>query len=147
MAQGAATAEQADFGRNTMLSTDRRTLIRAAGIGSAVAAFAVLAPAGAASDDLYVSAELISKPDEADALRKLLIEFVEGARKEPGCKHYSLLEDRKRVGRFVTFETWTDQAALDAHMKTPAIAAIVPKLGPILAQPFTQQFFSMVSDG
>ena len=26
-------------------------------------------------------------------------------------------------GRFLTFETWTDQAALHAHMKTPAIRA------------------------
>jgi quinol monooxygenase YgiN len=130
-----------------MLSADRRTLIRAAGIGSAVAAFAALAPAFAADGDLYVSAELVSKPEEADALRKLMVDFVAGARKEPGCKHYSLLEDQKRPGRFVTFERWTDQAALDAHMKTPAIEAIVPKLGPILAQPFTQQFLSMVSDG
>jgi len=130
-----------------MLSTDRRTLIRAASIGSAVAAFAAVAPAFAADSDLYVSAELVSKPEEADALRKLMVDFVAGARKEPGCKHYSLLEDQKRLGRFVTFERWTDQAALDGHMKTPAIEAIVPKLGPILAQPFTQQFLSMVSDG
>ena len=130
-----------------MLSTDRRTLIRAASIGSAVAAFAAVAPAFSADGDLYVSAELVSKPEEADALRKLMVDFVAGARKEPGCKHYSLLEDQKRPGRFVTFERWTDQAALDAHMKTPAIEAIVPKLGPILAQSFTQQFLSMVSDG
>jgi quinol monooxygenase YgiN len=57
------------------------------------------------------------------------------------------LEDRKRPGRFVTFERWTNQAALDGHMKTPAIQAAGPKLAPILAQPFTQQFLSMVSDG
>jgi quinol monooxygenase YgiN len=45
------------------------------------------------------------------------------ARKEPGCKHYSLLEDRKQAGRFLTFETWTDQAAIEAHMTTPAMKA------------------------
>jgi hypothetical protein len=32
-------------------------------------------------------------------------------------------------------------------MKTPAIQAASPKLQPILAQPFTQQFLSMVWDG
>jgi hypothetical protein len=32
-------------------------------------------------------------------------------------------------------------------MKTPAIQAAGPKLQPILAAPFTQQFLSMVSDG
>jgi hypothetical protein len=31
----------------------------------------------------------------------------------------SILEDRKQAGRFLTFETWTGQAALDAHMTTP----------------------------
>jgi quinol monooxygenase YgiN len=94
-----------------------------------------------------VIAELVSKPDEADDLRKLLVEFVAGARKEAGCKHYSLLEDRKQAGRFLTFETRADQAAIDAHMTTPAIKAAGPMFVPILAKPFTQEFLKMVSDG
>ena len=130
-----------------MLSTDRRTLVRTIGVGAAFAAFATVTSAEAADSNLYVIAELVSKPDKADDLRQLLVDFVAGTRKEPGCKHYSLLEDRKQPGRFLTFETWTDQAALDAHMKTPAIQAAGPKLEPILAKPFTQQFLSMVSDG
>ena len=44
---------------------------------------------------------------------------VSPAGKEPGCKHASLLEDRKQAGRFLTFETWADQAAVGAHMITP----------------------------
>jgi quinol monooxygenase YgiN len=79
--------------------------------------------------------------------RKLLVEFVAGARKEPGCKHYSLLEDRKQAGRFLTFEIWADQAAIEVHMTTPAIKAAGPMLVPILAKPFTQEFLRMVSDG
>jgi quinol monooxygenase YgiN len=79
--------------------------------------------------------------------RKLLVEFVAGAREEPGCKHFSLLEDRKQAGRFLTFETWADQAAIEAHMTTPAIKAAGPMLVPILAKPFTQEFLKMVSDG
>ena len=58
--------------------------------------------------------------------RKLLVEFVAGARKGPGCKHTSLLEDRKQTGRFLTFETWADQAAIEAHMTTPAL--VLPRL-------------------
>jgi quinol monooxygenase YgiN len=69
------------------------------------------------------------------------------ARKEPGCKHTSLLEDRKQAGRFLTFETWADQAAVEAHMTTPAIKAAGPTLVPIRAKPFTQEFLKMVSDG
>jgi quinol monooxygenase YgiN len=120
-----------------MLSTDRRTFVGTASASAAAAAFMRVAPAKAADDALYVMAELVAKPDKADDLRKLLVDFVAGARKEPGCKHYLLLEDRKQAGRFLTFETWTDQAALNAHMKTPAIQAAGPKLQPILAAPFT----------
>ena len=93
-----------------MLSTDRRTFVRTAGASAAAAAALLsIAPADAADDSVYVIAELIAKPDKAEDLRKLLLDFVAGARKEPGCKHYSLLEDRKQAGRFLTFETWADR--------------------------------------
>jgi quinol monooxygenase YgiN len=134
-------------GGNLMLSTDRRTFVRTAGAGAAAAAFMPIKHANAADDAVYVIAELVSKPDKADDLRKLLVDFVGGARKEPGCKHYSLLEDRKQAGRFLTFETWADQASIEAHMTTPAIKAAGPMLVPILAKPFTQEFLKMVSDG
>lgn len=128
-----------------MLTLDRRAVIRSAAIGSAIAAFAVEAEA-AANGNYYVIAELVSKPDQADALRAIMVPFVAGARKEPGCLHYSLLEDLKQPGRFLTFETWANEEALKAHMVTPEIKAAVPKLEPVLAKPFSQIFMSMVSD-
>ena len=128
-----------------MLTLDRRTLIRSAAVGSAVAAFAASAEA-AVNGNYYVIAELVSKPDQADALRAIMVPFVAGARKEPGCLHYSLLEDLKQPGRFLTFETWANEDALKAHMVTPEIKAAGPKLEPVLAKPFSQIFMSMVSD-
>jgi quinol monooxygenase YgiN len=130
-----------------MLTLDRRALIRSAAVGSAVVAFASAAAEAATTGHYYVIAELVSKPDTAGALRDLLVPFVAGARKEPGCMHYSLLEDAKQPGRFLTFETWANEDALKAHMVTPEIQAAVPKLEPILAKPFSQIFLSMVSDG
>ncbi|MGC2812330.1 MAG: putative quinol monooxygenase [Bradyrhizobium sp.] len=130
-----------------MVKLDRRYLIRSAAIGSAIAAFASTAAKAAANGNYYVMAELVSKPDQVEALRAILVPFVEGARKEPGCIHYSLLEDAKQPGRFLTFETWANEDALKAHMVTPEIKAAVPKLGPVLAKPFSQIFLSMVSDG
>ncbi len=130
-----------------MLTLDRRTLICSAAAGSAAFAFAASAAEAAADGNYYVIAELVSKPDQADALRAILVPFVEGARKEPGCIHYALLEDVKQPGRFLTFETWANEDALKAHMGTPEIKAAVPKLEPVLAKPFSQVFMSMVSDG
>ena len=129
-----------------MVDIDRRMLVGSAILGAAVAGFFAKA-AAAAGKDLYVIAELVAKPDQADALRNLMVDFVAGARKEPGCKHYALLEDNAQPGRFLTFETWTDDAALAAHMVTPEIKAATPKLATILAKPFTQIKLSMISDG
>ena len=129
-----------------MLTLDRRALIRSAAVGSAVIAASRAAAEAATGGSYYVMAELVSKPDQVEALRAILIPFVAGARKEPGCLHYSLLEDVKQPGRFLTFETWANEDALKAHMVTPEIKAAVPKLEPVLAKPFSQIFLSMVSD-
>ncbi len=84
------------------------------------------------TDDLYVVAILTSKPDQANALRELLIPATKIFRQEDGCKAYSLHEDTKRPGRFVTYEVWRDEAALAAHMVSPTMKEAMPKLGPIL---------------
>jgi len=92
-----------------------------------------------------VIAEIVSKKEKADELRALLVPFAEKSAKEPGCLVYTLMEVIGEPGRFLTFERWTEKAALDAHMVTPDIKAIVPKLEPVLAKPFTQIFLGAVS--
>ena len=99
----------------------------------------------ARAEPVTVIAELVSKPDKADALRELMVAFADGSRHEPGCVHYVLTEDAKQPGRFLTYEVWADEAAIEAHMHTPAIQAAVPKLGDILAKPFTQAFVKQLS--
>ena len=100
------------------------------------------------SDAVYVIAELVAKPDKADDLRKLLVEFVAGARKEPGCKHYSLLKDPEATRPLPHLRD------LDRSGRAPRPYEDAgdpggrgPKLRPILAQRLTQQFMSMVSEG
>ena len=90
----------------------------------------------------YVIAEINAKAGSESALRDLLMPFAMSSRKEPGCLVYTLMEVISEPGRFLTFERWTNKAALEAHMVTPAIKAIVPKLDPLLAKPFTQIFLN-----
>jgi quinol monooxygenase YgiN len=90
----------------------------------------------------YVIAEINAKPGSESALRDLLMPFAKSSRREPGCLVYTLMEVISEPGRFLTFERWTNKAALEAHMVTPAIKAIVPKLEPLLAKPFTQIFLN-----
>ncbi len=124
---------------------DRRMLLWGAALVPAGAMLFSGAHAAEAAGPITIIAELVSKPDRADALRDIMVPFAEGSRHEPGCLHYVLTEDLKQPGRFLTFEVWADQASIDAHMQTPAIKAAVPKLGDILAKPFSQAFLKTLS--
>ena len=118
-----------------MLDLDRRTLIQGAALATLVAA--TTQPAAAADNMVYVIAEIVAKPENADAARAMLVPFVEKSRKEPGCKSYALLEMLAEPGHFFTSEVWADKAAIDAHMVTADIKELGPKLSPLLAKPFS----------
>ncbi|WP_347558000.1 putative quinol monooxygenase [Robbsia sp. KACC 23696] len=90
--------------------------------------------------DLYIIATMIAKPDRIESLREQLLPAVKAFRQEPGCLAYTLLEDKKRPGRFVTYERWTDEAALKAHMSAPTLQALKPLLPDLLAEEMTQDF-------
>jgi quinol monooxygenase YgiN len=85
--------------------------------------------------DLHVVAEIVAKAGSEDAVRDIFVPFAQGVPHEPGCKQYQLMESHTQPGHFITVEVWADQASLDAHMKTPEIAAAIPKLQPLLAKP------------
>lgn len=91
--------------------------------------------------DLHVVATLVSQDGKADELRAILLSAVEQFRQEDGCLAYTLLEDRKQPGRFVTHECWRDEAALAAHMKTPLMAKLAPRLPELLDGEMQQDLF------
>src|SRR6516165_7643194 len=130
-----------------MSDMDRRAFVGAATVVLAGAGFAASAAEAAGQSGYFVIAEIVSKKDKADELRALLVPFAETSAKEPGCLVYTLMEVIGEPGRFLTFERWTDKSALDAHMVTPDIKAIVPKLEPVLAKPFTQLFLEARTGG
>jgi quinol monooxygenase YgiN len=125
-----------------MSTLDRRTALLGGAAVSVLFSSAARAAAAKKDTGYYVIAEINAKPGSEGALRDLLVPFAKSSRKEPGCLVYTLMEVISEPGRFLTFERWTHKAALDAHMVTPAIKAIVPKLEPILAKPFTQIFLN-----
>ncbi len=73
--------------------------------------------------ELQVVATIPAKPEAADAIRAALKELVAATLAEDGCLGYDLFESASAPGTFVTIERWTDQAALDAHMGMPHVAA------------------------
>ena len=121
---------------------DRRAFVGAAAMGGMAAAVLVSSSAEAAGDNsgYFVIAEIVASKEKADQLRALLVPFSETSAKEPGCLKYVLMEVNGEPGRFLTYERWTNKAALDAHMVTKEIKEIFPKLEPLLAKPVTQIF-------
>ena len=93
---------------------------------------------------LQIIATLVAKPSKATELRSLLKPAVAQFRAEPGCEGYILLEDRKQEGRFLTYETWTDEAALKAHMHSPTMKALGPKMKELLDGEIKQDFLSIL---
>lgn len=83
--------------------------------------------------ELNVVATIPVKPEHAEALRGALTQLGEATRQESGCLAYDLFESAAAPGVFVTIERWTDQDALDAHMKTPHVAAAFAAAGDALA--------------
>jgi quinol monooxygenase YgiN len=130
-----------------MSELDRRAFVAAAAFGVAATAVIAGSAEAAGQSGYFVIAEIVSKKDKADELRALLVPFAETSAKEPGCLVYTLMEVIGEPGRFLTFERWKDKAALDGHMVTPDIKAIVPKLEPVLAKPFTQLFLDARTGG
>ena len=55
--------------------------------------------------------------------------MIEASRAEPGCRYYSYGADVLDPDTIIALEYWNDQAALDAHFKTPHMAAWRQKLG------------------
>jgi quinol monooxygenase YgiN len=125
-----------------MSDMDRREFVSAAAMGGVAAAVLVSSSAEAAGDNsgYFVIAEIVAPKEKADQLRALLVPFSEISAREPGCLKYVLMEAIAEPGRFLTYERWTNKAALDAHMVTKDIKEIVPKLEPILAKPVSQIF-------
>ena len=129
-----------------MSGCDRRTFVQAAALGSLLTSVLAASSAEAAGRAGYFAiAEVVAKPGSADELRALLVPFAEKSRTEPGCQVYTLLEVHSEPGRFLTFERWTDKAALEVHMTTPHLKELVPKLDSVLAKPFTQLFLSALT--
>ena len=73
--------------------------------------------------ELNVVATIPAGPEAVADIRAALQELVVATRQEEGCLAYDLYESAAAEGVFVTVERWSDQAALDAHMQTPHIAA------------------------
>lgn len=70
-------------------------------------------------------AKFHAKAGKEDELKSRLLDMVAHTTKEEGCVFYKLHVDMENRDTFYFVECWRDQAALDFHMDTPYVKAIL----------------------
>ncbi|WP_189052566.1 putative quinol monooxygenase [Aliidongia dinghuensis] len=89
------------------------------------------------SSELIILANLAIKPDALDAFTQAARDAALETRREAGCLRYEVHADAKHPEKIVISERWTDEAALNEHLKMPYAKAFIASLGQFLAAPPT----------
>lgn len=84
---------------------------------------------------LVVVAQLTGHAAHRDAIRAGLADLAATSRRDAGCLSYAFTVDLEDTDRYFSIETWTTQAALDAHMAAPHLAALLEKAGEWFSAP------------
>jgi quinol monooxygenase YgiN len=82
-----------------------------------------------------VVATMKVKPEQVSAFEEAMRELVEATnRLEPGVTIYKFFRSQKEPTTYTMMELYSDQASLDAHMKSDHFRTIGAKLGPCLTE-------------
>ncbi|MCJ2082845.1 putative quinol monooxygenase [Methylobacterium sp. J-090] len=76
------------------------------------------------SDPLVLFARITPKPEHRAAARDAVLNILAVTRSEPGCRRFTLHEDRDGDGPLYLYEIWDDDAALAAHHAQPYTCAV-----------------------
>src|SRR3954467_935739 len=75
-----------------------------------------------------VIATFKARPGKEGELRVALGGLLVPTRKESGCLNYDLHSDPEAPEKFLFHENWTSKDALDAHLQSPHIKALLPRV-------------------
>ena len=87
------------------------------------------------SEYLTVIAEVQAKPGHEEAVRDGRLALVKPTHAEAGCMSYDLHESIDEKGLFFFYENWTGEQALQQHLATPHIQAMMAQSEQLLARP------------
>jgi quinol monooxygenase YgiN len=77
---------------------------------------------------ITVVATFQARPGKETELKNVLTGLVAPTRKEAGCLNYDLHGSPEDSAKFLFHENWTSKELLDAHLKSPHIAALLPRV-------------------
>ena len=73
---------------------------------------------------LMIVVEFEVKPEHRDAFVELMKNHARLSRAEDGCQQFDVLLPQEDQSCVFLVEAWREQAALDAHLKLPAMARL-----------------------
>jgi quinol monooxygenase YgiN len=77
---------------------------------------------------ITVVATFQARPGKEAELQKALISLVAPTRQEAGCLNYDLHISPLDAAKFLFHENWVSKAALDAHLQSPQIQVLLPRM-------------------
>ena len=87
------------------------------------------------SKEITVIAIIKAKDGQAEQVEQELLALIDPTRAEDGCITYELNKDTQEPGKFVFYEEWKSKQALDEHLKTPHLQALIAKADQLFAEP------------
>jgi quinol monooxygenase YgiN len=88
---------------------------------------------------IYVTTYVEVVPSTTAAAIATMKDYRDAARKESGATLVDVLQETGQLHRFVISEVWSNRAAVAAHNKAPAFAALDEKLKPIALGPLDER--------
>ena len=76
-------------------------------------------------EHVVLNVHMEAAPGRETDLEHVLRSLVAPTRKEPGCLVYRLHRDPQHAGKFMFYERFASQAALDAHLASPHFQAFL----------------------
>nr|BFD39515.1 putative quinol monooxygenase [Pseudomonas sp. FFPRI_1] len=86
-----------------------------------------------------------TRPERAEAFEAFFLGHVAASRAEAGCIEYHMLRDRQDPSRFIFYEVWASQAALDQHSSLPHMRQFLDSRMDYLEQDFEIRQIDMLS--
>ena len=78
---------------------------------------------------ILVTGTIDFDPANRDKAIETVTACMEATRAEDGCESYAFSGDLNDPGRFHISEQWASQEAMDSHMQTPHMAALMGAMG------------------
>ena len=95
------------------------------------------------SDEIVLYAEFTARAGQAETVGRLIGEYAEVVRREPGNQVFDVYRREDDGDRFFVFEVYRDQNAFDAHRGGAAGRDFNAQLEPLIVEP--QSVLSMLS--